>query len=55
MSGLHMIYTTCADEEAALNIARTLVDERYMLEEDIEHVTEQAAIRYDYRTDDTAS
>ena len=27
MSGLHMIYTTCADEEAALNIARTLIDE----------------------------
>ncbi len=27
MSGLHMIYTTCADKEAALDIARTLIDE----------------------------
>ena len=27
MSDLHMIYTTCADEAAALKIARTLVDE----------------------------
>ena len=34
--------------------ARALVDERYMLEEDVERVTEQAALRYDYWTDEPA-
>jgi hypothetical protein len=35
--------------------ARALVDEGYMLEEDIERVKEQAAVRYDYWTDDPRS
>lgn len=35
--------------------ARALVDEGYMLEEDIERVKEQAAVRYGYWSDDTES